>query len=305
MYKRLWMFVSVLTLLCGFASTQYVYADNDQPRVMVTGYELVGEGLSQGEDNLLTFTLKNMNATYPVYSVLITFESSDPHVHPKYGASSQAYIDSIPASGEKKAVIPLEVANGLEGGYLNSVINISYQDDARGVTSTRTDINLPILQDYLKILRVYIPETVVLNVKSRVSVTFENIKNEEMYNTVMTVKGSGMDDAKVELGTVFSGSRKSQEIYISFSSTGMQNISVAFSYCDTQGIKYTTETQNYQVKVIPKVTGDVNASVANKEIKFFNININTTRILQLSCILAILLCFTGIAIEIRRERSVG
>ena len=304
MYKRLWMFVSVLALLCWFTSAQYAYADNNQPRVMVTGYELVGDGLSQGKDNELTLTLKNMNATYPVYSVLITFESPDPHVHPQYGASSQAYIDSIPAGNEMKAVIPLKVANGLEGGYLNSVINISYQDDARGVTSTSTVINLPISQDFLRILRVYIPETVALNVKSRFSVTYENIKNEEIYNTVMTVKGSGMDDAKVELGTVFSGSRKNQEIYIGFSSMGMQNISVTFSYSDAQGNKYTTETQNYQVEVIPKPAGGVDPPAANNDVEFFDININITKILQLSCLLAILLCFTGIAFEIRRERRV-
>ena len=304
MRKRLWMFVSALALLCCFTSAQHVYADNNQPRVMVTGYELVGEGLSQGKDNELTLTLKNMNATYPVYSVLITFESPDPHVHPQYGASSQAYIDTIPAGREMNAVIPLKVANGLEGGYLNSVINISYQDDTRGVTSTSTVINLPILQDYLKILRVYMPETVALNVKSRFSVTFENIKNEELYNTVMTVKGSGMDDAKVELGTVFSGSRKNQEIYIGFYSTGMQNISVAFSYSDAQGNKYTTGTQNYQVEVMPKSTGAVNPPAPNNDLEFFNININMTKILQLSCLLAILLCFTGIAFEIKRERRV-
>jgi|GEM_PF-3142686 len=304
MHKRLWMFVSALTLLCWFTSARYAYAENDQPRVMVTGYELTGEGLSQDKDNELTLTLKNMSATYQVYSVLVTFESSDPHVLPKYGTSSQAYIDSIPAKGEKKAVIPLEVANGLEGGYLNSVINISYQDNAKGVTSTSTVINLPIFQDYLRILRVYIPETVGLNVKSRVSVTFENIKNEEIYNMVMTVKGSGMDDTSAELGTVFSGSRKNQEIYITFSSTGMQNISVEFSYSDAQGKKYTTETQNYQVEVMPKATGGLNLPAANNDVKFFNSSINTARMLQLGCILAILLCFTGIVFEIRRERSV-
>jgi hypothetical protein len=170
------------------------------------------------------------------------------------------------------------------------------------VTSTSTVINLPILQDYLKILRVYTPETVGLNVKSRVSITFENVKNEEIYNTVMTVKGSGMKDTSVELGTVFSGSRKNQEVYISFSSTGTQNISVAFSYGDAKGNQYTTETKNYQVEVIPKAIGDVNTSIANNKVTFFNFIINTTRIVQLSCILAILLCFTGIVFEIRRER---
>jgi hypothetical protein len=225
-------------------------------------------------------------------------------VHPKYGASSQAYIDSIPAKGEKKVVIPLEVADGLEGGFVNGVTDISYQDDVRGMTSSSTVVNLPILQDYLKILRVYIPKTVGLNVKSRISVTFENIKNEEIYNTVMTVKGSGMDDTRAELGTIFSGSRKNQEIYINFSSTGMQNISVEFSYSDVQGNKYATETQNYQVEVMPKVIGGVNSPAANNDVKFFNFNINMSRIMQLCCILAILLCFTGIAFEIRRERRV-
>lgn len=304
MHKCLKVFVSALILLCCFTPALFAYADNNQPRVMVTSYELVGEGLSQGKDNRLTLTIKNMNAKYPVYSILITFESSDSHVHPQYGNSSQAYIDSIPANGEMKAVIPLEVANGLEVGYLNSVINISYQDDIRGVTSTSTVINLPILQDYLKILRVYIPEIVGLNVKSRVSVTFENIKNVEIYDTVMMFKGSGMDDAKVELGTLFSGSRKNHEIYISFSSTGIQYISVLFSYTDAQGNKHTTETQKYKVEVKPKVNGDTKPHVANNDVKFFNFNINTKIILRISCILAILLCFTGIAIENRRERSV-
>lgn len=294
----------ILAVILGFTIPVKVSAvENDQPRVMVTDYELEGGGIIPGESSQLILTLKNMNYEYSVYSVLITCQSSatdgTPNVSAEYGTSNQAYIDTMGPGEQKQTVISLQAADTLASERIDCTLNISFKDNVNGMSSTDTVIQLPIKQDNLKIKRAYVPKTAVLGAKNRISATYENIQNEEIYNAVMTVRGSGMESRSIELGTVSSGSRKSQEVYIVFDSLGEQSISVELSYEDAKGNTYITKTKSYQVEVLSNaednIHGGDNQTITTSQ--------NIVILKQAGCVAAIILCIAGFVFITRREKK--
>jgi hypothetical protein len=244
-----WMAVLIF-LICFLKIPVNATPIYSTPKVLVTDYTIEDGAITPGKTNQLTLTLKNMDSVSGVYGVLVTIDSLSDAVYAEYGETNQVYVDNIQPKKEAKVTIPLVATSSISLENIVCRINITYQDTYGQADSTDTVINLPIKEEYLKIERVYVPKTVLINVRARVSIIFENSGDEAMYNTVMLTKGSGMEDFREEIGTVLGGSIKNQEVYISFYSLGDQSISVEFVYEDVEGNSYSTKTQNYDIEVL-------------------------------------------------------
>lgn len=224
---------------------------NDQPRVIVTGYEAENGGIAPGETTKIKVTLKNTNPYYTAYSIVLTCTSDSPDIFTKYGTANQVYVDSLTPGQEKTVELSLSAAESLDSS-VNGKLNVIYKDDVNGDSSSDIIISIPLKEDALKIKRVYVPQSVMVGAKTRISITCENNTTEEIYNAVMEVKIGDMTLASADIGTVINGSRKSPEVYVLFNSLGEQNITIQLSYIDAQGQIYTKNTQEYQIDIVDK-----------------------------------------------------
>lgn len=303
MFKRLMISVNLLLMILflGFSSPMMVHAiGNDEPRILVTGYDIEEGGINSGQVNELTITLKNMNQVFAVYSVLITYSLSSDDIYLEYGTSNQVYVESIQPNTEKKIVLSLDTADDLGKENISCKLNIAFTDDVRGSTSTEMVIYLPVNHERLSIYRTDFPNTAFVDTNSLVSVIFENEGVADIFNTIMEVKGSAMEDISVDLGTVQSGNRKNQEVYVSFDSAGEQYISVEFTYEDQSGNNYKTKSQSYKVDVISQ-------RVEEEEVEAIVIEKNTLNnsfsYIEAGYIIGLILSVLGIVvIIIKRKR---
>lgn len=244
-------------MLSVLAPQRVSAAGNDRPRVIVTGYEAENGGLTPGESSEVQFTLKNTSQEYTVYSVLITCTGASNILFAQYGSSNQAYVSSIDPGKEVTVSLTLSALDGLEADTLAANLGIDYIDDVNGKSTSNSTVVFPVKEDSLKVTRINIPQTAVVGEKTRISVTFENNTTEDAYNSVMTIKGSGMDDTSVDMGTVLNQSSKSQEVYIVLNDLGEQEVSLEAGYQDGQGNEITNSSQKYKIKVVEQEQSDL------------------------------------------------
>jgi len=250
----------ITVLLINFNNLVTVKAQgNDQPRVIVTGYEAENGGISPGETTKIKVTLKNTNATYTAYGVLLTCTSDNENIFTKYGTSNQVYVDSLTPGQEKTVEISLSATENLAVS-VNGKLNVQYKDDVNGQSSSDILISIPLKEDALKTKRIYIPQSVIIGGKTRISITCENDTTEEIYNAVMTVKTNDTTLASTDICTVINGSRKSPEVYVAFNSLGKQSITIELTYKDAQGQIYTKTSQVYQIEVLDKDSSNVDTN---------------------------------------------
>lgn len=236
-------------------------ADNTKPRIVISKYQIENGGINSAEPTKLTITLKNMSTSHAVNSVLLTCVNSSNYFSAEYGTSNQGYIDSLGPSEEKQIQILLTAKEGIDIGSLVGSINISYIDDAGQAYTSDSQINIPVKGNELQLSKVYVPDSVTVNEKSKVNITCQNLTNKEIYDVTMTIKGDHSKETSANIGNLLIGSRQSKEMDITFDSIGSQQVTVQLSYKDANGTNYQMTPHQYQVNVVNADT--VNASAQN------------------------------------------
>lgn len=254
------MVVTVL-LIAGMLPNKVNAADNMKPRVVISKYEIENGGINSAQPAKLTITLKNMSTSHAVNSLLLTCTNSSNYFSAQYGTSNQGYIDSLGPSEQKEIQILLTAKEGIDIGSLVGSINISYIDDSGQAYTSDSQINIPVKGNELQLSKVYVPDSVVVNEKSKANITCQNLTNKEIYDVTMTIKGDHSKETSANIGNLLIGSRQSKEMYISFDSVGSQQVTVQLSYKDANGTNYMMTPHQYQVNVVNADT--VNASSEN------------------------------------------
>lgn len=238
-------------------------ADNTKPRIVISKYEIENGGINSGQPSKVTITLKNMSTSHAVNSVLLTCINSSNYFSAEYGTSNQGYIDSLGPSEEKQIQILLTAKEGIDIGSLVGNINISYIDDAGQAYTSDSQINIPVKGNELQLSKVYVPDSVAVNEKSKVNITCQNLTNKEIYDVTMTIKGDNSKETSVNIGSLLIGSRNNQEMYIAFDSIGNHQVTVQLSYKDAAGTSYQMTPHQYQVNVVKADAAKGNAQNSN------------------------------------------
>lgn len=277
-------------------------ADNTKPRVVISKYEIENGGVNSGEPAKVKITLKNMSTSHAVNSVLLTCVNSSNYFSAEYGTSNQGYIDSLAPSEEKQVQISLTAKEGIDIGSLMGNINISYIDDAGQAYSSDSQIVIPVKGNELQLSKVYVPDSVVVDEKSKVNITCQNFTNKEIYNVTVKVKGDNSKETSASIGKLLIGSRQSQEMYIAFDTIGSHQVTVQLSYKDANGTSYQMTPHEYQVNVVK--ANVVNANNQNSNSK----NVSNTAskyiplIKELGYVAAIIICAL-LAVEWLRRKN--
>ena len=245
---------------------------NDEPKLIVTGYELEEGHILEGEDTTLYVSLENVNNRSDVYSVIVKYSFDSMAVYPVVGTASHTYIERIKPGQTITVPIHISTEEIIDTDWVICTLSIEYTSADRGSETISTPLYLPVNQEYFNIYRTDLPTTATVDEETRISVIFENTGSTDIYNTVMTVKGSGMEDITSELGTVQSGSRKSHEVYITFDSTGEQYISLEFGYDDIRGNHKTTSSSPFrvdveEVEIVAPVTQNTEEVISNQGLR--------------------------------------
>lgn len=277
-------------------------ADNTKPRIVISKYEIENGGINSRQPSKVTITLKNMSTSHAVSSVLLTCVNSSNYFSAEYGSSNQGYIDSLGPSEEKQIQISLTAKEGIDIGSLVGNINISYIDDAGQVYTSDLQIDIPVKGNELQLSKVYVPDSVVINQKSKINITCQNLTNKEIYDVTMTINGQSSKQTSVNIGSLLIGNRKSQEMYITFDSIGSHQVTVQLSYKDAAGTSYQMTPHEYQVNV-------VNTDVVNTNAKSNNTKVGNTVtkyipiIKKLVYVAAIIICALLAAVWIRHKNK--
>ncbi len=251
--KILWMTLAMLMVCSNAVLATSVESEEvtiNDPQVMISSYEIEDGSLTTGKTNLLTVGLGNMSNSEAVYNVVITFEFSSKSVIAEYGTSNQMYIERIKPEEVQYVVMPLLALDSVTDDFVTGTLTIGYTAEDRKTYKSVSKIQIPLNKDKLSIYRTDIPSSALLNEEVRASIIFENTGTSDIYNVMMTVKGSAMEDKSLSLGTVQSSGRKNEEVYISFDSVGEQYASVEFTYEDSSGNEYITRSQSQRIDVI-------------------------------------------------------
>lgn len=254
MYKKiLFCFIIIVSVCLPFTKVN-IRAENTQPRIVVVDYSVSESGLIPGELSEVTITFKNMNPSVSVYSILMTYQLSSDQIYTEYGFSNQVYIEEIGPDEEKEVTLLLRAKDTLVDETVTCSIELSFinaeEEEETEEFSSFMVINLPVSQEFLKIERVYIPQTATLNSKTRVSVTYTNINSEEIYNVQMRLNGAGFEEKWIDVGTILNASSKNQEIYLEFDRLGEQSINIDFLFEDVEGNILKTRAQTYDINIL-------------------------------------------------------
>lgn len=214
------------------------------PRLFVESYSIGSNKVFGGDEFELTYTLVNSGST-GVKNLLLTLSSDTNAYTAKTGVSNQIYIGDIPGNGSYTGKITLLANSTLKTGTYNINFDLQYESVINTPYTSDSIISIAMDQEQvLSIGSIVLPETVLVNTKALLNVSYQNPGTTDIKNLVMNLTGNIPEDEKtVTIGNLKAGTSGNVDQYITPKSTGPQSIEVSFTFEDSSGNAYTTATR--------------------------------------------------------------
>ena len=229
----------------------------DKARVIVEEYEISESGAIPGEEFELKLTLKNPSESYNVSSILVTYNNDMEGIYSANKTSNQVYLHRIAAGESKDIVLKLRVADTIKATTTKFELTILYADGESSSNSNVVSIPIAINQSsQLEIQAVSLPNTITVDNKTRVRVTYKNSGAEDLYNITMNIQGTGITESQqVSLGTLSASKTNYVEAYVTFNKVGTNRAQISFNYEDIKGGAYQTKAYEISVDATEKGEG--------------------------------------------------
>lgn len=270
MRKTLKSIALTMLLVCGLCFMDVTVnaaqlASAESAVVDIETYEVEEGALNAGEQVTLNLKVKNNSEKTDAKNAVVTFESMDGALAPIYGDDNQIYIGTVPAGQTVSVIIEAVVNKQYKADATALKCYFTYVSGASALNNTVV-INIPTnVSGNLLAESVVVAENATVGVNALVSVRCKNAGTATISDAKLLVSGNVQEDNKeIALPVIGEGKTVTEDYYVSFVESGIQNLQLELQYTDMKGNVCTIDCGEYKVNVTNKVTGTNNDAVVEQ-----------------------------------------
>ncbi len=243
-----------------------VKAVTEIPRIILDSYEVSEGDFESGEETILSLKLKNTNAVASAENVLLTYEATENSILPKKGTSNQIFLGTIGPSETVEVKIPIIISPEADKEYLSLKCNLDYVNGINDQRENNTfvvafDINSSELLYDVSVANsarvgtsAFISANVLNNGYNEVKdvkmiITGQIESNEEAKDLLEKRKGNTVT---CDIGDISVSSSKYRDAAIIFNKSGIQTVTVSFTFTGKDGQTKLQVVGDYDVNVYEK-----------------------------------------------------
>lgn len=232
------------------------------PRLMVSGYEVVEGEIAQEEAFSLEVDVTNVNEYADAYNVLLTFNSASGNIRLADGETNQVFWETIPAGQSVSFTMDYEVPAQYTSDTMVIEYNISYLDQYGNGYNNLSSITPKIDKSCEMLINsLSVAQKAVVGSKALVNVRYSTEGALEMKSARMLLEGDiAGGNKEVVLEVVEGGQQKSLDYYVSFDEEGAKSLTISFVYTDENGNEHILEGETFTVEVSKYQTAVVNVT---------------------------------------------
>jgi hypothetical protein len=277
------------------------------PRVIVDSYTIGSEKVFGNDTFDLTFTLTNTGTT-DINNLLLTLTSDNNAFPPAAGKSNQIYVGYIASKGKFTGKTQLKANGSLVSGTYNVNFAMQYQDVNNTSYLSAAQIGIALdQQQKLSINDITLPKTSLIGSKVLLNVSYKNPGKTDIKNLVLNLQGDIPESEKtVSIGTVAAGNSGYVDQYISPQSTGSEQISVFFTYEDSDGNAFSTAAQSVTILVESSGSAEVPVNVTTAPLDNFaiaNISLNLLLLIILGICVVVAVVIIVVIVVIKKKKK--
>lgn len=240
----------VLSLFAVFYGTVFA-APEDEPLLLLESYSIVSGDIIDDEMFTLEYTLVNTSQSNTLSNIVMSFSGDYDVFIPEDGKPNTQYIGSVSAGGTYTGYLTLKADSEAQEGYYSLVFRLNYHSETQFNLSTTSKIYLYVNnRNEISISKIELTDGCYINQNVTISAYYENFGTKEIKNIVLNVSGDILENQKaLNVGDIAAKKTTFIDHQIQFTSLGVQEITIWFTYEDESGIKYETEHYNKNILV--------------------------------------------------------
>ena len=259
----------------GTGSSQQETTNNgivNQPKLIISNYELSPNIVEAGKNFNLTFTLYNTNNENTIYNLKVTIDqtlasapqssgqnnanlTSDGSVFTPIGRSNTFYVAALyPWNWTSKSIDMNVLPNANPGSYVVN-LTMEYEDYLGNQYKTQESIGIPVVQEAgINFGKVKMDE-LSQGSPTAVSVNLYNTGKDNLNTVMCRVKGEGftVDEDERFIGNFNAGSQESLSFNLTPEKEGKVKGKIEITYKDSTGKEH-TEVKDFEKEVGASMT---------------------------------------------------
>lgn len=233
------------------------YAQPPRPEVILSSYRVTEGSLIAGENITIQMTFENTSRVSSVRDLLITYNTGKDTIYTIYGEANTSMVDEIAPGGkyqlEKRFILPRSAPE-----ITPLEISLRYQSGGMTTVNSLTAIYLPVFASNSIVSKIDVPGTVYPNAPVMISGYCTNMSSYSLRDLTMRIEGDIEEEiADRNLGDIEKGGQVAVQEFVRFQDAGYEKqVSVTFSFSDSQGNRITLFPQRYSVNVLEPLPGE-------------------------------------------------
>lgn len=224
------------------------------PKVIITEYS-TPDDMKEGEDTVLTITIKNTSTKTDVKDILVSLSSASSTIMPVEGKSNQAYIAEIKKGASYDLELPVIIDSaGNKYKYAQANISIIYSAENNVSFSNSVTLSIPFEHiSSLMVNNIYMAQTAVAGTSSLANIAYTNNGGTDIETVTLYVEGDGFN-GKYSLPAVKAGGSNYADVYLLFTEPGNYNVSTRIVFTDEIGNSFEMKGGSHAISVAPMPT---------------------------------------------------
>ena len=242
-------------------------AIRNQPKLIISDYDLSPSMVEAGKDFNLSFTLYNTNSENAIYNLKVTIDqtlaaapqtsgqnnanlTSDGSVFTPIGRSNTFYVASLyPWEWTTKYIDMNVLPNANPGSYVVN-LTMEYEDYWGNQYKTQESIGIPVTQEASVNFGKVKMDNISMGVPNSVSVNLYNTGKDNLNTVMCRVKGDGfsVDEDERFIGNFNAGSQESFSFNLTPEKEGKIKGKIEITYKDSTGKEH-TDVKDFEKEV--------------------------------------------------------
>lgn len=242
-------------------------AIRNQPKLIISDYDLSPSMVEAGKDFNLSFTLYNTNSENAIYNLKVTIDqtlaaapqtsgqnnanlTSDGSVFTPIGRSNTFYVASLyPWEWTTKYIDMNVLPNANPGSYVVN-LNMEYEDYWGNQYKTQESIGIPVTQEASVNFGKVKMDDISMGVPNSVSVNLYNTGKDNLNTVMCRVKGDGfsVDEDERFIGNFNAGSQETFSFNLTPEKEGKIKGKIEITYKDSTGKEH-TDVKDFEKEV--------------------------------------------------------
>lgn len=260
LFKTLMLSLFTICFVMANLATVAKAAETDTTAVADTGlstavievesYTIEGGLLEAGKDITVNLTLHNLSSKAGATNVMITTSSASGMIYPVYGKDNQVFVGTIPAGGTQVVEIPLSISPKFNADYVDFTCKFDYQTGGTKASNTSTMMIPTSGGSTVNVKSVSLSSRASVNAKTLLSISYSNNSDTNISDARLLIDGKVSTDSQfIKLGTIRAGKNYSEDLHVTFTEEGSQEISIKLAYTDVTGETVEIDLGNHVVSV--------------------------------------------------------